>query len=292
MEKNTNIINIPRFVKNDLSRKNLGFFGKIFLIIKGKFLAFGVNRLKGDSLCGFINLFYGSKGKIHFEESNYYKLINNKKFYYPNKRFLRVVNDENLLINAIKESYCLDSINFNENDVVLDCGANVGELNLALGQYNKKLEYHAFEPDEEAYECLKLNFPNSYSNFHNLGLSDTNSKRPLYLDSSGGNSSFVDFGTSKEISNVESITIDSLNYKKNIKLFKIDAEGFEPEVLEGSINTLSLINYISVDFGPERGVEQSNTVTQVNKFLYENNFNLVDFSNLRTVGLYKNSNCN
>ena len=137
-----------------------------------------------------------------------------------------------------------------------------------------------------------MNFPNSYSNFHKLGLSDTNSKRPLYLDSSGGNSSFVDFGTSKEISNVESITIDSLNYKRNIKLFKIDAEGFEPEVLEGSINTLSLINYISVDFGPERGVEQSNTVTQVNKFLYENNFNLVDFSNLRTVGLYKNSNCN
>ena len=292
MEKNTNIINIPRFVKNDLSRKNLGFFGKIFLILKGKFLAFGVNRLKGDSLCSFINLFYGSKGKVHFEESNYYKLIHNKKFYYPNKRFLRVVNDENLLINAIKESYCLDSINFNENDVVLDCGANVGELNLALGQYNKKLEYHAFEPDEKAYECLNLNFPNSNSNFHNLGLSDTNSKRPLYLDSSGGNSSFVDFGTSKEISSVKSITLDSLNYKKNIKLFKIDAEGFEPEVLEGSLETLPLINYISVDFGPERGVEQSNTVTQVNKFLYENNFNLVDFSNLRTVGLYKNSNFN
>ena len=78
MEKNTNIINIPRFVKNDLSRKNLGFFGKIFLILKGKFLAFCVNRLKGDSLCSFINLFYGSKGKVHFEESNYYKLIHNK----------------------------------------------------------------------------------------------------------------------------------------------------------------------------------------------------------------------
>ena len=137
-----------------------------------------------------------------------------------------------------------------------------------------------------------MNFPNSNSNFHNLGLSDTNSKRPLYLDSSGGNSSFVDFGTSKEISSVKSITLDSLNYKKNIKLFKIDAEGFEPEVLEGSLETLPLINYISVDFGPERGVEQSNTVPQVNKFLYENNFNLVDFSNLRTVGLYKNSNCN
>ena len=290
MDKNTQIINIPRFVKNDLTRKNLGFFGKIFLIIKGKFLAFGVNRFKGNSLCNFINLFYGSKGKIYYEESKYYKLIDSKKFYYPNKRFLRVVNDENLLINALRESYCLDSIKFNKNDVVLDCGANVGELNLALRQYNKSLEYHAFEPDEEAYECLRLNFPNDESNFQNIGLSDTNLQRPLYLDSSGGNSSFIDFGTSKKIGSVNSITLDSLNYSKNIKLFKIDAEGFEPEVLKGSLKTLSLICYISVDFGPERGVEQSNTVAEVNKFLYENNFNLVGFSDLRTVGLYKNSN--
>ena len=61
-------------------------------------------------------------------------------------------------------------------------------------------------------------------------------------------------------------------------------------MLQGSVNTLPLINYISVDFGSERGIEQSNTVTQVNKFLYENNFNLVDFSNFRTVGLYRNNN--
>tara|TARA_B100000700_G_scaffold223107_1_gene245954 strand:- start:3904 stop:4782 length:879 start_codon:yes stop_codon:yes gene_type:complete len=284
-----NIINIPPFVENDLLIKNPGLFGKIFLIIKGKFLSFIINRLEGGSLCSFINLFYGKKGKVYFEKPNYYKLIDNTKFYYPNKRFLRIVNDENLLNKIIIESYCLDSIDFSSGDVILDCGANVGELNLTLRKYNHKLEYHAFEPDKEAFECLKLNYPNSKSNFHNIGLSDKNSERTLYLDSSGGNSSFVNFGSNDEIT-VESKTLDSLNFEKTIKLLKLEAEGFEPEVLQGSINTLPLINYISVDFGSERGIEQSNTVTEVNKFLYKNNFSLVDFSNFRTVGLYRNNN--
>ncbi len=289
MQRNTNVINIPPFVEHDLLIKELGLFGKIFLILKGKFLSFIVNRLEGKTLCMFINLFYGKKGKVYFENSKYYKSINNSKFYYPNKRFLRIVNDEDILRKIIVESYCLDSIKFNENDIILDCGANVGELNLALNQYNKKLKYHAFEPDEDAFTCLELNFEQEKDNFQNIGLSDTNSKRPLYLDGSGGNSSFVDFGSNKEVV-VESITLDSLNFSNTIKLFKVDAEGFEPEVLVGSINTLPLINYISVDFGSERGIEQSNTVTEVNKFLYENDFNLIDFSNFRTVGLYKNNN--
>jgi len=284
-----NIINIPPFVENDLLINDLGFFGKIFLIIKGKFLSFVINRLEGKLLCTFINLFYGNKGKVYFEKPNYFKLIGNTKFYYPNKRFLRIVNDENLLNKIIVDSYCLDSIDFSSGDIIFDCGANVGELNLTLKNYNQELEYHAFEPDKEAFECLKLNYPDSKSNFLNIGLSDTNSERTLYLDGSGGNSSFVNFG-SKEETTVESKTLDSLSFTKTIKLLKLDAEGFEPEVLQGSVNTLPLINYISVDFGSERGIEQSNTVTQVNKFLYENNFNLVDFSNFRTVGLYRNNN--
>ena len=194
MQRNTNVINIPPFVEHDLLIKELGLFGKIFLIFKGKFLSFIVNRLEGKTLCMFINLFYGKKGKVYFENSKYYKSINNSKFYYPNKRFLRIVNDENLLNKIIVDSYCLDSIEFSSGDIIFDCGANVGELNLTLKNYNQELEYHAFEPDKEAFECLKLNYPDSKSNFLNIGLSDTNSERTLYLDGSGGNSSFVNFG--------------------------------------------------------------------------------------------------
>ena len=53
---------------------------------------------------------------------------------------------------------------------------------------------------------------------------------------------------------------------------KIESEGHEPEVLKGSIETLSRTNYISVDFGPERGVNEEFTIVDVNKILYEKFF--------------------
>ncbi len=290
MDKNTNLVNIPPFVLNDLKKKELGIIGKVFLIFKGKVLSYVVNNFRGSLLCNVINFYYGKNGKIFYDNSMYYKNIDNSKFYYPNSRFLRVVNDENILIEVINQSYCLDSIDFKDNDVVIDCGANVGELKLALNRRVAKIKYFAFEPDETVFTCLKLNFPDDIKNLHNVGLSDTDTAKTLFVDSEGGNSSFIDFGSENK-KEVKSITLDSLSLNNNIRLFKVEAEGFEPEVLYGSVNTLGKIDFISVDYGSERGISQSNTVTEVNEFLYENNFSLVEFSNFRTVGLYKNNKC-
>ena len=45
---------------------------------------------------------------------------------------------------------------------------------------------------------------------------------------------------------------------KRIKFFKIEAEGAEPEVLEGSKNSLKIIDYIGVDGSHERGKRRIN----------------------------------
>ena len=95
------------------------------------------------------------------------------------------------------------------------------------------------------------------------------------------------FGESKFIQ-VETKTIESIVNKKNIKLFKVEAEGHEPEILEGATNILEKIEYISVDFGFERGIEQNSTIEDVNKILIKNSFELIQISNYRHVGLYKN----
>lgn len=86
---------------------------------------------------------------------------------------------------------------------------------------------------------------------------------------------------------VESITLDSLNLEK-IKLFKIDAEGYEPEVLQGAINSFPQIEYISVDYGNERGVENKSTVVEVTNFLYNSGFKLIAEGAVRKVGLFQN----
>ena len=76
---------------------------------------------------------------------------------------------------------------------------------------------------------------------------------------------------------------------EKIKLLKIDAEGYEPEVLEGSEKLFKKIEFITVDFGAERGINQNMTIIEVNNILLKNNFEMINFSNFRLIGLYKNT---
>ena len=287
IENKTNLspINIPPFVLNDLILKEHTFISKILLIIKGKILSFVINNFEGKNFCKVINFYYKKNGKIYSDGSEYYKEINNKKFYYPNNRILRIVNNEDLLIKNIRASYCLDEIDFSNDDVIIDCGANVGELKLAIEAYGKNINYFGFEPDEATFKCLSKNNSDN-KNLFNKALSNKNEKNKFFLDTAGGNSSLVYFGKDNFIE-IDCVRLDMMDIPKKIKLFKVEAEGFEPEVLYGAEKILKNIEYISVDFGSERGMDQKNTVIEVNSFLLNNNFKLYKFSNHRTVGLYK-----
>jgi len=105
------------------------------------------------------------------------------------------------------------------------------------------------------------------------------------MDSMGGNSSAVAFGENEKVI-VPVEKLDNIKTENNIKLLKVEAEGFEPEVLEGAIDTLKKVQYVAVDFGPERGYEQKDTIIEVNNFLLENNFQLIKFEINRITGLY------
>ena len=108
----------------------------------------------------------------------------------------------------------------------------------------------------------------------------------IFIDSDGANSSLSYFGNNNSIE-VETRTLDSFNFQ-NIKLLKLEAEGYEPEVLMGSLKTLKNIQYISVDYGNERGVEQESTKVEVTNYLFNNNFELVADSKNRKIGLFQN----
>ena len=71
-----------------------------------------------------------------------------------------------------------------------------------------------------------------------------------FLNPEGADSSLVYFGSDSSVE-VNTKTLDSFKYPQ-IKLLKIEAEGAELEVLQGSVDTLSNVEYISVDYGPER----------------------------------------
>tara|TARA_B110000444_G_scaffold151054_1_gene141350 strand:+ start:15926 stop:16801 length:876 start_codon:yes stop_codon:yes gene_type:complete len=282
------LVNVPPFLIRDLKDKDLTFLKKVKIIVLGKFLGIVIKITKGHLFCTLMNLFFKSDGKIIYENKQYIKFKDNLKvIHYPNKRILRVVKSLDYQLDLIISSYCLDQIDFKNDDIVIDCGANVGELNLALKKRNLDLIYYAFEPDEETFQSLKLNNSENIDFLYKLGLSNKNAKINFYLDTDGGNSSIINFG-SKDVVEIQAITLDSIQIEKKIKLFKVEAEGYEPEVLEGAKSTLRFIEYISVDFGPERGVNSENTVVKVNNILTEAGFELVEFSNYRVIGLYRN----
>ena len=101
IENKTNLspINLPPFVLNDLLLKKHNVVSKIFLIVKGKILSFVTNNFEGNFFCKIINFFYKKNGKIYFDDPEYFKKINNNKFYYPNKRILRIVKIINTLFS-------------------------------------------------------------------------------------------------------------------------------------------------------------------------------------------------
>ena len=73
----------------------------------------------------------------------------------------------------------------------------------------------------------------------------------FYLNNNSGDSSLDNKSDNKII--VKTKTLDFLLRDiKIIGLIKLEAEGHEPEVLEGSLEILKKTKYITVDVGPER----------------------------------------
>lgn len=282
-----NLINIPDYLYINLDLNNLSNFQKVKLIIKGKLIAL-IFSIKSENLfCLIMNFLHGKDGKIYFENNYYVKKTKDRKVFYPNRRISNIFIDYKLHINKFFKTYCLDEINFQDNDLVIDCGANIGELYLALDEKKIKISYVAFEPDKKAFSSLEKNTKNANKQLYNLALSDKNEKQNLYKDTDGGNTSLSEF-ESTTVEEIDTKTLDSFNLK-NIKLLKIDAEGHEPEVLTGLTETLKNVEYIAIDHSDERGFNQEKTTVEVFDFLYKNNFQVVAVSPYREISLFKNS---
>ena len=282
------LINLPPFMQKDTDLDSLNVLKKSLFVIKGKLVGFIVNKTDGKLFCSLINLLFRADGKIFYEDGKYYKISKNKdNIYYPNKRILRSVVDYKSNLDRLFLTYCLHKVDFDKENVIVDCGSNVGELSRALKLKNINFKYFGFEPDKETFECLEKNCSDDSVELFNKGWSNIEGVNKFYLDNFGGNSSLVYFGEDNFIE-IETSRLDSFNFGK-IKLLKIDAEGHEPEVLIGAKNLFEKIEYISIDFGAERGTDEEMTIVPVNKMLYDNNFSLVAFSEYRFVGLYKNN---
>ena len=192
----------------------------------------------------------------------------------------------------IANDYLLFTNLFSAGDTVVDCGANSGDLELYFLLNGIDVNYIAFEPSPKEFECLVRNTSHRLkkSELHRVALGNRNSQSEFYLSSQSADSSIIEpYNYSNKII-VDERRLDdcaSLIEVKKIKLLKVEAEGYEPEVFMGCKGVIAKVHYVSVDMGPERGRKRTATLVECLGWLIERNFDLVAFNSTRLVGLFK-----
>ena len=186
---------------------------------------------------------------------------------------------------SLANCYFLNQIKFDDGDIFLDCGANVGDLKIWFDLQKININYVGFEPSPIEFSCLKENV--QPSTVHNIGLWNTDGELEFFVSSQGADSSLIEPLSFDEKIKVPVKRLEFYVSSK-IKLLKLEAEGAEPEILEGLGDKLNLVEYISADLGYERGVQCESTLVPVTNFLLERDFELIDVSHGRICALYKN----
>ena len=167
--------------------------------------------------------------------------------------------------------------------IFLDIGANIGEFSIAAAAKFKGIKIVAFEPDPVAFICLQFNIESANLanrvTIINAALSDKSGSFPFYIATKNADSSFIQPKSFTEIIKVRSYRADQFmqeNKIKSILFLKMDAEGFEPEILAGFGRRIDDISFFAIDVGPERdGLE---TVDQVKSMLESSKVRIKIFS--------------
>jgi FkbM family methyltransferase len=165
-------------------------------------------------------------------------------------------------------------------DTILDVGANMGQFAKFINKLFPKATIYSFEPIKECFEKLKINNPEveNYITF-NFALGDDNTEHEFFKNEFSASSSLLpmedehikSFPFTKN-TNIEKIAVKklddiykTLNVGKKI-LFKIDVQGFEDKVIDGSINFIN-------EYSPMLIIETSFIRLYQNESLFEDIYN-------------------
>ena len=155
------------------------------------------------------------------------------------------VYEKDYLITLIK---WLESIQYDIfNGIAIDVGANIGNHSIFFSKFFKKV--YSFEPNPKTFELLKINSKlNKNIYIRKTGLSNKGIISNLVENKSNIGGSKLTNEKSENTIDIQLSTLDQeINFmKEKINLLKIDVEGHELEVIEGSKKTISKFRPIIV----------------------------------------------
>ena len=264
------------FFKNLLINKPASFFSpKIFIIYIKMLSGFRLHSYSSFILKGFPNF------KIH-------KVIFDRKeiYFQSETRISRFMRGFEHAGKRMWLRYKADQLLNDETPkTLIDIGSNIGEFSyFVLHKYKQDINVFCFDPDPIVIKCIENNLSNFDFNLKPIALSDKNGESTFWLKPESADSSLHKSSSDSVEFKVQTRTLDQVFSEINFSrpaLLKMDAEGHEPEVLEGGRKTLERIDFITIDGGLERS--GNSTSKEVARILHETGFNQVSISSNHIV---------
>lgn len=147
-----------------------------------------------------------------------------------------------------------------------------------------RINYIGIEPFPREFYHLQKNVP--AGKHFDIGLWKENLELKFFGSSRRADSSFILPESFTQELTIPARRLESVVPHDQIKLFKLEAEGAEFEVIQGAGSLLERIEYIAADLGEES--EGKSTLPQVVNHLLNNNFEIANFGFHRTIVLFKN----
>lgn len=152
-------------------------------------------------------------------------------------------------------AFGLQEIVFQQGDVVIDVGANIGVVSILLAKRHPDLRILAFEPNPRSFADLERNISlNKTDNVKAINLAVTADGRDCILHSPGNQHLCSTLWPSEgvepdDLDDVNSTTLDRIFVEHEIercRLLKVDCEGCEHEILLGT-SVLDRVDHLSVE---------------------------------------------
>lgn len=208
-----------------------------------------------------------------------------------NSRVLMYIDGFAKRADLLFRIYLLDGLKFPSNALVVDCGANMGDFFLALANnVNESFEYIGFEPSPVDFLCLQENVKSITGDVYlrQNALWNESKEVVLFLDIESASSSIIEPKTFNSRTLISAVRLDEQLFTP-VFLIKVEAEGAEPEVLQGATKLLPKVQYVVVDVGPERGKLEEETRDEVVRFMQDEGFEILrENQGHRKVVLFEN----
>lgn len=155
-----------------------------------------------------------------------------------------------------RDAYRLDDLDLGRGDVVVDIGAHVGLVAMAVARRFPGVTVYALEPMPTTFLLLKRNLGrNHVANVIPLHLAVSGDGRPLHIqmwpDNTGGATGFLDHRSPHATAvDADAVTLDELFGLLDIdrcQLLKVDCEGAEHEILAAT-GVLDRVDEVRAEF--------------------------------------------